>query len=101
MISLSKLYNVGGGFSRIPRFIESQARLLHHAPESVLTAPIDGQIAIPTETQLPARAQVVIAGAGMIGNSVAFHLTQVRPAFYICQLACLVRSFALGSHELL
>jgi hypothetical protein len=33
------------------------------------------------ETKLPDRAQVVIAGSGMIGNSVAFHLTQVRLMF--------------------
>ena len=76
MIALSKLSNVG--ISRIPKFIESQVRLLHHAPESVLPAPIDGQIAIPTEMHLPKQAHVVIAGAGMIGNSVAFHHTQVR-----------------------
>jgi pyruvate dehydrogenase phosphatase regulatory subunit len=28
------------------------------------------------ETKLPDRAQVVIAGAGLIGNSVAYHLVQ-------------------------
>lgn len=38
--------------------------------------PVGGQIAVPTEQVLPKRAQVVIAGAGMIGNSVACHLVQ-------------------------
>ena len=75
MFSLSRLSNVG--LTRVPRFVETQARYLQHVTQSVLPAPVDGQIAIPTETQLPQRAQVVIAGAGMIGNSVAFHLTQV------------------------
>ena len=75
MFSLSRLSSVG--LTRVPRFIETQTRFLQHVPESVQPAPVDGQIAIPTESQLPERAQVVIAGAGMIGNSVAFHLTQV------------------------
>jgi hypothetical protein len=89
MINLSRLSSLalegGLGIGRLPhRFFESHTRLLHHAPDSVLAAPVDGQIAISTEAQLPARAQVVIAGSGMIGNSVAFHLTQVwhQPAIF-------------------
>ena len=36
--------------------------------------PLTGQIAVPTENQLPQRAQIVIAGAGLVGNSVACHV---------------------------
>lgn len=46
------------------------------ASDSIPTIPLGGQIAVPTEHALPQRAQVVIAGAGMIGNSVACHLVQ-------------------------
>ena len=75
MMNFSRLSRGG----RIPRFLESsQSRLFHNVSATVLPAPVDGQIAIPSEPHLPKRAQVVIAGAGMIGNSVAFHLTQVR-----------------------
>ena len=42
---------------------------------SFLEIPLTGQIAVPTENQLPERAQVVIAGAGLVGNSVACHVS--------------------------
>ncbi len=35
-----------------------------------------GGIEIPVETQLPSHASVVVAGSGLIGNSVAYHLVQ-------------------------
>ena len=62
MINLSRLSSLAldSSLGRIPRVLESQSRLLHHAPDSVQPAPVDGQIAIPTEKQLPARAQVFI-----------------------------------------
>ena len=36
----------------------------------------DSIIRIPVEAKLPAHAQVLVAGAGLIGNSVAYHLVQ-------------------------
>jgi len=54
----------------------SAKRCLHHNPDSIASAPLDGDLRIPLESELPSKAQVVIAGSGMIGNSVAFHLTQ-------------------------
>ena len=36
----------------------------------------DSIIRIPVEAKLPAHAQVLIAGSGLIGNSVAYHLVQ-------------------------
>ena len=48
----------------------------HLSADSIPSPPSAGQIAVPTEHVLPSRAQVVIAGAGMIGNSVACHLVQ-------------------------
>lgn len=36
----------------------------------------DSIIEIPVEAQLPPRGQVVIAGSGLIGNSVAYHLVE-------------------------
>ena len=46
------------------------------ASASIPVIPAGGQIAVPTEHVLPERAEVVIAGAGMIGNAVACHLVQ-------------------------
>jgi len=48
----------------------------HVDGDSIPPIPPGGQIAVPTENELPQKAQVVIAGAGMIGNSVACHLVQ-------------------------
>lgn len=53
------------------------SRQLHHNPDTIPNAPPHGDLRIPLENELPSKAQVVIAGSGMIGNSVAFHLTQV------------------------
>ncbi len=36
----------------------------------------DSLISIPVESRLPARAAVVVAGSGLIGNSVAYHLVE-------------------------
>ena len=48
----------------------------HVVASSIPPIPPGGQIAVPTEHELPKSATVVIAGAGMIGNSVACHLVQ-------------------------
>jgi len=48
-----------------------QPRKLHSGP----TRTPDPSLVIP-ESSLPSQARVVIAGAGMIGNSVAYHLIQ-------------------------
>jgi hypothetical protein len=60
MINLSRLSSLAldSNLGRIPRLLETQTRYLYHAPDCVQPAPVDGQIAIPTESQLPARAQV-------------------------------------------
>ena len=60
MINLSRLSSLAldSSLGRIPRLLETQSRLMHLAPDSVQAAPVDGQIAIPNEPQLPARAQV-------------------------------------------
>ncbi len=36
----------------------------------------DSLIDIPVESKLPSQASVVVAGAGLIGNSVAYHLVE-------------------------
>ena len=54
----------------------NQISSFHVASASIPEIPPGGQIAVPTEHVLPERAQVVIAGAGMIGNAVACHLVQ-------------------------
>ena len=63
-------------FLRTKVISSSQISSFHVASDSIPTIPQGGQIAVPTENELPQRAQVVIAGAGMIGNSVACHLVQ-------------------------
>ena len=45
------------------------ARYLHGGEDDTL-------INVPVTKQLPSRAQVVIAGSGLIGNSVAYHLVK-------------------------
>ena len=50
-------------------FVKQLASSLHLASDSFPAIPKNEQIAVPVETNLPERAQVVIAGAGMIGNA--------------------------------
>ena len=52
------------------------ASSFHVNSDSIPPIPPGGQIAVPTCPELPKSATVVIAGAGMIGNSVACHLVQ-------------------------
>lgn len=56
---------------------DGSRRSYFHVPENIRRAPVNGNITVPLETTLPQHAQVVIAGSGMIGNSVAFHLAQL------------------------
>ena len=37
----------------------SAQRCLHHNPDSIASAPIDGDLRIPLESELPTKAQVV------------------------------------------
>ena len=53
-----------------------QTRNIVYFQNEIRKAPGDGNISVPMEPRLPSQAQVVIAGSGMIGNSVAFHLAQ-------------------------
>lgn len=48
---------------------------VHHSSSSPARGK-DSIIQIPVEAKLPARAQVLIAGSGLIGNSVAYHLVE-------------------------
>ena len=56
------------GLIRLP--LGRYARASLHAGGSS----VESIINIPVETKLPERARIVIAGSGIIGNSVAYHL---------------------------
>ncbi len=63
---------------RLPRLLHR--RRVHPLPStcsaSSSSSSSDSIIDIPTETRLPESASVVVAGAGLIGNSVAYHLVE-------------------------